>query len=198
MARKRMLHPEFFTSLSLARLEYRAMLTFAGLWIYVDDYGRGEDDPSFVAATVWPRRREVTTDDVAGDLEALAGTAVVCRYSIGGVPLLHLPSWHEHQKVSHPTPSKLPPCPRCDKAVFSAWYRDDDPVTDKYRKAEKALRAAKTAVAGDAEPLANDSRGAREYLRRSSGATPTQFSLVKSSSVKGSAAEPLASPGARS
>jgi hypothetical protein len=193
-----MLHPEFFTSLSLARLEYRAMLTFAGLWIYCDDYGRGEDDPSFVAATVWPRRPDVTAADAATDLEALAEVGVVCRYGIGGVPLLHVPSWHEHQKVSHPTPSKLPPCPTCDKAVFSAWYRDDDPATDKYRKAEKGLRAAKTAVAGDPEPLANSSGETREYRRRSSGATPTQFSLVKSSSVKGTPAESLASPGARS
>lgn len=197
MARKRMLHPGFFTSATLAALDMRAMLTFAGLWIYADDYGRGEDDPWFVAATVWPRRPEVTGTEVEADLTALASTGTVCRYTVGGSPFLHIPAWREHQSVSHPGVPKTPPCPHCEKALFAAWWRDDDTGTDKYRRAEKALRAAKTAVAGDAESLANDSGAAREYVRKSSGTTPSQFSLVKSSSVKGSAAEPLASHGAR-
>lgn len=44
MARKRMIHPEFFKSRKVASLSHRARLTWAGLWIYADDYGRGLDD----------------------------------------------------------------------------------------------------------------------------------------------------------
>jgi hypothetical protein len=178
MPRKRMIHPAFFTSATLARLDVRACLTFAGLWIYCDDTGRGEDDATFVVASIYPRRRDVTTDDVEDDLAALAEGGQVCRYRVGGVGLLHIPSWHEHQRVSHPTPSKLPPCPSCEGTLYRAWYRDDDTATARFRDAEKAARRAQTAVARDSgetrEDLANDS---------------AQCSSVQSSSVKGTVRE---------
>lgn len=192
MARKRMIHPDFFTSASLARLDIRTMVTFAGLWIYCDDYGRGEDDPAFITAAVWPRRPDVTAEDVAEDLAALEQSGKVCRYTVGNVPFIHIPSWREHQTVSHPTPSKFPPCPRCESAVFTEWWRDDDTRTDRYRRTEKALRAARTGNNGvptrsrtAPENLRNGSGTVREPFRSDSGLTPSQFSLVKSSSVKG-------------
>ena len=45
MARKRMLSPEFFTSGPVAELPISAVVTFAGLWCYFDDYGRGGRPP---------------------------------------------------------------------------------------------------------------------------------------------------------
>jgi len=173
-----MLHPEFFTSATLARLEPRALVTFAGLWIYCDDLGRGEDDAAFVAAAVWPRRNDIGPEEVEADLAALADVGTVCRYVVGGVRLLHIPSWFEHQKVSHPTPSKLPPCPSDEGTFFREWYRGNDTATERFRKAEKAARAAKTGVV-------NDSGTARESLPNDSA----QFSVVKSSSVKGPSRE---------
>lgn len=191
MARKRMIYLDFFTSASLSRLDLRTALTFAGLWVYCDDYGRGEDDPEFIASVIYPRRRTITSEDVATDLAHLAETGKVCRYTVGNVPLFHIPSWHEHQTISHPTPSKLPPCPRCDTAVFAAWWRDDDTRTDRFRRAEKALRAAKTGrdsvqngSGSSPENFAKNSGGVRERLRSSSGTTPSQCSSVEVSSVQ--------------
>lgn len=147
-----MLHPEFFTSRTLARVSVRAMVTFAGLWIYCDDYGRGEDDPSFVTASIWPRRTvEITVSEVEEDLKMLADHGTICRYEVGGTKFLHIPSWFEHQKVSHPTNSKLPPCHKCERLLYNAWWRDDDTATDRYRKEEKRLQAAKTNGDGSLE-----------------------------------------------
>jgi hypothetical protein len=174
-------------------------MTFAGLWIYCDDYGRGEDDPVFIAASIYPRRQTIGPDEVAADLQALDASGKLCRYSVGGTALLHLPSWREHQRVDHPTPSKFPPCPRCDEAVFTAWWRDDDTRTDRYRRAEKALRATRTngqhgvqnfsGVSREGFP--KDSGVPREEFANDSRMTLTQCSSVQGSSVQATAGAEL-------
>lgn len=180
-----MIHPEFFTSATLARLDPRTLVTFAGLWIYCDDFGRGEDDASFVAAAVWPRRHDIGAAEVEADLTELAAVGVLCRYRVGTdmgtdlwtTPLFHLPSWFEHQKVSHPTPSKLPPCHSCEGTLFREWYRGNDTATERFRRAEKAARAAKTGRGN----FANGSGTAPERLPNDSA----QCSSVQFSSVQG-------------
>jgi hypothetical protein len=123
MARKRMLSPEFFVSAPVNRLTFSAMITFAGLWTYFDDYGRGEDDAALVKAAVWPRRRSQTEAKVALDLDLIAAEDLICRYRVDGLPLIHSPSWDEHQKISHQTPSKLPPCPIHEPDDHAAYVR---------------------------------------------------------------------------
>ena len=156
MARKRMLSPEFFVSAPVNRLPFTAMITFAGLWCYFDDYGRGEDDPALVKAAVWPRRRSQTEAKVAADLDLIVAEGLICRYSMateGGhgpvtlpsrdtasgvihsqemakissrdqpARLIHSPSWQEHQKISHRTPSKLAPCPIHETEEHSFYLR---------------------------------------------------------------------------
>lgn len=182
MPRKRMIYPTYFTSATLARVELRTMITFAGLWIYADDFGRGEDDAAFIAASVWPRRPSITAALVEDDLKTLAAADVLCRYEIGGHPLLHIPSWFEHQKVSHPTPSKLPPCPTCDRSLYTEWYRADDTETERYRKAAKARQAARTGASTARESLASRSGAGLELVPSNSGMTlPSlvQFRLVQ-------------------
>lgn len=144
MPRKRMIHPSFFTSATLARMDPRTMVLFAGLWIYCDDYGRGEDDAALIAAAVWPRRRDIGEKEVEDDLSILAEAGVIHRYVVGGDNFLHVTSWHEHQRVSHPTSSKVPPCPTCDTVTYREWWRGSDTATDRWRKAEKRLQHART------------------------------------------------------
>lgn len=135
-----MIHPEFFTSAVLAKLSFRAAHLFAGLWVYCDDMGRGEDDSSFIRARVFPRRDDVTAADVEDDLKALAEEDLICRYEVGGSQFLHVPSWHEHQRISHPSPPRCPPCRECEVEFFRVWWSADDTVTERVRKAEKAMR----------------------------------------------------------
>lgn len=111
MARKRMVHPEFFTSESLSGEDVAVRLTFIGLLIYCDDYGYGKDNPSLVKATVWPLDDLVGSDTVGFYLDRLVAVGSLCRFACCGKPQFHLPSWTEWQKVSHPTATKCCPCP---------------------------------------------------------------------------------------
>lgn len=155
MARKRMLSPEFFISGPVNRLSIPAMVTFAGLWCYVDDYGRGEDDTALIRAAIWPRRRSQSEAKVAADLDAIAAEGLVCRYiaSKGTAKLssetvtersryqpvttllrvIHLPTWNEHQKISHKTDSKLPPCPEHEPQAYTAYLREHAQIPESSR-----------------------------------------------------------------
>lgn len=139
MARKRMLHPDFFTSATMNDLPMSAMVTFAGVWCWADDYGRGEDDAALVKAAVWPRRRTMTEKKVQSDLDALVGAGVLCRYEVTGHALIHVTNWGEHQKVQHPTKSKLPPCRAHEPEAWDEFMAADDPTTDKYRVDSRAV-----------------------------------------------------------
>lgn len=110
MPRKRMIHPGFFASEQLAACPRDARITFAGIWVHADDKGRMKDNAALIKAAVWPLDDDITRADVAAHLVALAAQGLLCRYETDQ-PLLHVVKWAEHQKINHPTPSKLPPCP---------------------------------------------------------------------------------------
>lgn len=133
MARRRMLWPEFFSSRPVNNLSIPAMVTFEGLWVYFDDEGRGEDDPGLVKSAAWPRRRSITEAKVAAHLDEIAAEDLVCRYEVGGANLMHCTSWDEHQKPSHPTPSKLPPCPKHEREAFEEFLNDSDAARERFR-----------------------------------------------------------------
>ena len=154
MARKRMLSPEFFTSAPVNKLPIPAMTTFAGLWCYFDDYGRGEDDAALVKAAVWPRRRAQTEARVASDLDLIAAEELICRYEVGGERLIHSPSWDEHQKISHKTASKLPPCPVHEPDEYDFYLRQRGDGRDRFRKGSGTVRERSLNSSGPAPPLA--------------------------------------------
>lgn len=140
MARKRMIHPDFFTSSTMNSVPVSAMLTFAGVWCWADDYGRGEDDAALIKAAVWPRRRAMSEKKVAEDVESLVSAGVLCRYEVADHPLLHVINWREHQKVQHPTASKLPPCPHHEPEKWREFAGSDDPATEKFRTDSRISR----------------------------------------------------------
>lgn len=107
MARIRTIKPEFFTSETIVSLPLRARLTFAGLWTYCDDLGRGRDNARLIRAAVWALD-DVSPDDVESDLVLLADSGLIERYVVAGRAFIQVCSWSEHQKISHPTRSKIP------------------------------------------------------------------------------------------
>ena len=118
MARSRVIRPSFFTSFSLARVSRDARLFFAGLWIEADDQGRVINSPKLLAASIFPHDSDVTVRKVNRWLDELAGIGVVERYEAGGGQYLHIPGFAEHQRVPHPSPSKLPPPPATGSRTF--------------------------------------------------------------------------------
>ncbi len=111
MARKRVISPELFTSESVASLPIPTRYTWVGLLCYLDDMGRGKDNPALIKAAVWPLDDSYTSRKVASDVQKLVQLGSLCRFECCGVPLLHVPTWSLWQKISHPTASKLCPCP---------------------------------------------------------------------------------------
>lgn len=110
MARIRSIKPDAFHSDTLSQVPRGVRWTFAGLWTYCDDEGRGRHDIRLIKAALYPLDDTVTLDILATDLDDLERVGCICTYDIGGRRFLHVPGW-EHQKINRPTPSKLPECP---------------------------------------------------------------------------------------
>ena len=133
MARKRMVKPEFFTSATMNELPIETMVTYAGMWCWADDDGRGEDDAAMVKAAVWPRRRKITERVVRTHMDALVAAEVLCAYSVNGIPLVHVVAWDEHQSISHPTKSKLAPCREHEPDAWDEFLNEEGTARHKFR-----------------------------------------------------------------
>lgn len=108
MPRIRTIKPEFFTSETVADLPMRARLTWIGLWTYCDDFGRCRDNVKLIKAAVWALD-DVSLSHIEKDLTDLQACGLVYRYEVAGKVYLQITNWSEHQRVSHPTVSKIPP-----------------------------------------------------------------------------------------
>jgi hypothetical protein len=116
MPRIRTIKPDAFTSDSLSSVPRGTRWTFAGLWTYFDDEGRGRADPRLIEAALYPVDDNTTVRDVADDLDLLERIGAICRYIVEGRRFIHAPKWG-HQKINRPTESRLPPCPKCDESL---------------------------------------------------------------------------------
>lgn len=129
MARIRTVKPDFWGSAKVARWSLPARLVAIGLLTEADDEGRLLASPKRIAGALFPNDDDVTEADVAGWLDELEAGGFVVRYEVDGVKYAAVCGFQAHQRVSHPTPSKLPPppsggCPE-DLASPSRGGRED-------------------------------------------------------------------------
>ena len=113
MARIRTIKPSIFTSLTVCGWPVDVRWTFVGLFTYLDDYGRGLNEPRLIKAEIWPMDDRVTTRKVAEHLDVIEAEGPLHTYTVAGRGLLHITTWREHQRISHPTESRWAPCPDC-------------------------------------------------------------------------------------
>jgi hypothetical protein len=106
MPRKRTIAPGFFSNEDLAECTPLARLLFAGLWCWADREGRLEDRPRRLRAEILPYD---TTADGEALLGELAKRGFIERYEVGGVRVIQVVAFGEHQDP-HPkeTASVLP------------------------------------------------------------------------------------------
>lgn len=107
MARIRTIKPEFVESESVGKLSRDARLLFILLWTFVDDEGRARASSRLLASHLYPY------DDDAGEridtwLDELATAGHIRIYGIDGDSYLDIPKWLKHQKIDHPSKSRLP------------------------------------------------------------------------------------------
>jgi hypothetical protein len=140
MARIRSIKPELRTSITVSLWPREVRYFFILLWGYLDDYGRGVDDELLIASDCFPRDRDVTPEIVDSWLETIAEAGPLCRYEVDGRNYLHAPNWREHQKPSHPTNSKIPPCPDDEPDAYKVW-REKNPqrLRNRSRKSREEL-----------------------------------------------------------
>jgi hypothetical protein len=107
--RIRTIKPDFWRSLTLARVTRDQRLLFAGLLNYCDDEGRGMDEPRLIKGDLFPMDDDVTPTIVDAWMAALAAVGHVNRYADDfGRKLFSVRSWKEHQRIDRPQVSKLP------------------------------------------------------------------------------------------
>ena len=109
MARSRTIKPHFLHSSSMRKVSLGAELTFVRLWLLADDAGRVEDSPKphVLPTKLYPGRDDVH-GEVAGWLEELERVGCIVGYRVKDRPYLRVVNWRKHQRISHPTPSRLP------------------------------------------------------------------------------------------
>lgn len=109
--RIRQIKPEFFDSEDAAGLDWRTQITWIGLWCYVDDEGRGKDNPRLIKAKLFPLRDDMTPTVVDRELSNLHHAGRIVRYRAAGEALLAVVNFAKHQYVQKSKPSRLPPPP---------------------------------------------------------------------------------------
>jgi hypothetical protein len=110
MARARMIKPHFMFSRSMRAVSRMARLTFIQLWLVADDAGRVLAHPSALASRLYPGDAEARVL-LAGWLTELEDQHCVERYTVDEMDYLRVVNWRKHQKIYHPTPSRLPARP---------------------------------------------------------------------------------------
>lgn len=122
MARIRSAKPEWWSKVKWCALPRDVRSTYKGIWeVMADDDGRFQADTRLIKGDVWPLDDDITTKKIEKWLALLQGVTVtngdgkkmpaVLLYTVDNVRYGFLPGFVKHQKISHPTPSKLPPPP---------------------------------------------------------------------------------------
>ncbi len=109
--RIRSLKPEFWRSLTIARLPVPARLTMIGSLNYCDDEGRGIDSPHLIKAALYPLDDDVAPSVVDYHLLQMEDVGLVVRYREATKRYLAVTNWEEHQRIDHPKPSLYPAPP---------------------------------------------------------------------------------------
>lgn len=108
MARIRSIKPEIRISEKVNSWPVELRYFWIMLWGYVDDYGRGRDNPKLIVADTYPLDDSVSDKDVERWLKILDRDEVIRRYVVDGKRFLLVLNWNEHQRPSHPARSVIP------------------------------------------------------------------------------------------
>lgn len=116
MARIRSIKPEFWDSELLGRCSTLARLTFVGLISLADDQGRGRGETRWLRGQLHGYDKKLTDSSFGRVLVELTapddeGVPMVVFYQSGASSYYWIPKYLKHQKIDHPSKSKLPPPP---------------------------------------------------------------------------------------
>lgn len=151
MARIRSIKPEIRISEKVNSWPVEVRYFWIMLWGYVDDHGKGRDNPKLIVADTYPLDDDVTAAHVSNWLDVLATSGVIQRYCVDGHKYLAVTNWLEHQRPSHPAKSVIPN-PPLDSADPEPVAQASAPVPESSGNPPEAL--AKVAENGSPEQRA--------------------------------------------
>lgn len=127
MSRIRSAKPSWWSDQLLVTLTRDERFTYKGLIeVCADDEGRFIADPRVVKGRVWPYDDDLTTEWVERVLATLSALGAdehdgeygrIMLYAHKGARYGWVVRWARHQRISHPTPSTLPPPPLSASAI---------------------------------------------------------------------------------
>ena len=124
----RIIKESIHTSKKLSMLSDFAFRLWTNLITYVDDYGRGIADPLIIKGAAFPRRREVSEEDVLRAMDELAAAGLIRTYSVDGENYFYFPSWSEHQRIQ--TKRSKYPDPKLSNGKSTVTHRDSPPESN--------------------------------------------------------------------
>lgn len=119
MPRIRTFKPECRQHRKVGALSDRDFRLWFGMVLEADDEGRLVANSEQLRVLIWGYHPSVTVEDVENSLQALARQGLVRLYFARGVRYCVFTSWHDHQRINRPSPSKLPPPKQKLKSKFS-------------------------------------------------------------------------------
>jgi len=176
MARIRYLKPHIWTSRDVVRLTAVGRLVFVVLITQADDEGRLHGDPHHLA-TVYLAGSGASTVEVASQLKQMQRLRMVQQYrDSSGEYCFAILNWAAHQKIDHPTPSRIQKPPQLSR-VLARFREASDRKGGKGKEGKEGKEGYISAVANgsglaliDSEAL-NPRQSVFEAWIRSTGRT---------------------------
>ena len=123
--RIRTLKPECMQHRKVGRLSHLTFRLWIGLITQADDEGRVVAELEQLRVLFFGYFPRVTTQHVKVARDELSESGLVTVYRVNEVDYAYLPSWRDHQRISHPSPSKLPsPFPSLNTPESSGTLRN--------------------------------------------------------------------------
>lgn len=127
--RRRWIQPEFFTSEDVLALPRDARLTFIGLWLYADDFGRERTNAALIKADVYPLDEDITPRTIDEHMLLFEGRDMIRLYEVAGREYFELTGWNRWQPVQNPSRSNIP-APSADEACHEPPAPPSDPYVE--------------------------------------------------------------------
>ena len=108
-----MIDPGIWANEQVNTLSREARLLFIGMVSNADDEGRLHGSARFLKANIFPYDEDLKANKVKDWRDEVVNVGLALHYEVEGVEYLSLPTWHRHQKISHPYASSLPAPTEC-------------------------------------------------------------------------------------
>lgn len=138
MSRIRTLKPEHKGHRKVGMLTHRQYRLWVGMITEADDEGRLCADARQLRAQVFPYHPEVSVEDIADELAAIAEAGSLHLYRVGDLVYAHFIGWRKHQYIDRPRRSQHPTPTCCSPAARRRKYARLDSANARRTLAERS------------------------------------------------------------